>query len=126
MVYRETYSVKILEREVKRRKKAKTERAELKSRFEVEGAKKTPAEILGAALRRPWLMVWEQPRLFLVPLYVAVIYGLFYLVCATLGANFELFHGFGQGKAGLTYIGLGKSFLYLRYPIVRVCDRQSI
>lgn len=59
------------------------------------------------AIIRPTKMLFLSPIVGLMSLYVAVAYGILYLLFTTFTFVFEGRYGFSSGTVGLTYIGIG-------------------
>ncbi|KAI3154343.1 hypothetical protein CBS147325_1435 [Penicillium roqueforti] len=64
-------------------------------------------EQLGTCLIRPWLMLFAEPILFLLPLYMAFIYGILYLDFTAYPIVYKQSRGWSPGIAGLSFLGMG-------------------
>ncbi|KAF7302176.1 SAP domain-containing protein [Mycena indigotica] len=62
-------------------------------------------------LSRPAILLCRSVVCFLLSLYMAFMYGIYYLMFATFSTLFSEVYGFGTGIGGLTYIGLGVGFM---------------
>lgn len=67
----------------------------------------TPRRALAQALGRPALLLVRSPVLLVMSLYVALVFGLLYLLFTTFKGVFEGQYGFTTSTAGLVYLGLG-------------------
>ena len=47
-----------------------------RSKVDIEQGKKSPAEVLKVALSRPWVLLFREPIVLLLSLYLAIIYGM--------------------------------------------------
>ncbi|KAF6764235.1 multidrug resistance protein 4 [Ephemerocybe angulata] len=68
-------------------------------------------KILWDNLARPVTMLSKSLICFMLSLYMAVMYGIFYLMFATFAQFFASTYGFKAGVGGLAYLGLGVGFL---------------
>ncbi|EPE36717.1 MFS general substrate transporter [Glarea lozoyensis ATCC 20868] len=67
----------------------------------------TPQEVLFQALFKPLMLLVRSPVLLIISLYVALVFGLMYLLFTTFPEVFEGQYGFGTATSGLVYLGLG-------------------
>ncbi|KAI2669805.1 hypothetical protein CBS147332_7975 [Penicillium roqueforti] len=67
----------------------------------------TKQQIIVAALVRPTKLLIFSPIVLVMSIYVALIFGLLYLLFATFSMVFEGQYGFSAGISGLAYLGLG-------------------
>jgi MFS family permease len=62
------------------------------------------------AIQRPLKILFLQPIVFIMAVYMALIYGVLYLLFTTFPAVFQYNYGFSPGITGLTYLGIGVGF----------------
>lgn len=62
-------------------------------------------------LTRPWIMLFTEPILFTLGLYSALIWGILYLDFTAYPVVFQQDRHWSQGKAGLSFIGIGIGML---------------
>ncbi|KAG2126280.1 major facilitator superfamily domain-containing protein [Suillus clintonianus] len=62
-------------------------------------------------LKRPVILLTRSFICFILSLYMALIYGIYYLMFATFPNLFSEVYHFSTGISGLTYIGLGFGFI---------------
>ena len=67
----------------------------------------TPRQLVERALLRPMRMLLFSPIVFLMGLYMALTFGMTYLLFATFPQVFEATYHWSVGISGLAYIGLG-------------------
>ncbi|KAJ6455268.1 major facilitator superfamily domain-containing protein [Mycena vitilis] len=72
-------------------------------------------------LSRPVILLFGSVICFLLSLYMAFMYGIFYLMFTTFDTLFSNTYGFNTGTGGLAYIGLGLGFLLATV----VCARSA-
>ncbi|KXN89321.1 hypothetical protein AN958_05819 [Leucoagaricus sp. SymC.cos] len=61
-------------------------------------------------LSRPIVLLFRSFICFILSLYTALVYGIYYLLFSIFGDFFGKTYGFGAGVGGLTYLGLGIGF----------------
>jgi len=103
---RETYAPVI---RLRRARKMDPEKAE-KQRQELE-AQGNAMELLWVNLSRPFVLLTRSFICFILSLYMAVIYGIYYLMFTTFPDLYSNVYHFNTGIAGLTYLGLGIGFI---------------
>ncbi|CAE6475425.1 unnamed protein product [Rhizoctonia solani] len=69
-------------------------------------------EVLTENLIRPLQLLTRSLICFSLSLYMAIIYGLLYLMFVTFPTLFANVYGWGPGIAGLAYLGLGVGFMF--------------
>jgi MFS family permease len=104
---RETYPPVLLERKAKKLRK-ETGNPNLKSKLD-HGL--TTAELWKQSLLRPTKLMFLSLICALMSLYLAIVYGIMYLLFTTFTFVFEESYGFSQSIVGLVYIGLGVGML---------------
>ena len=67
---------------------------------------KSVKEQLYVNLTRPWLMLFTEPILFLLSLYMAFVYGILYLDFTAYPIVYEESRGWSPGISGLAFLGL--------------------
>lgn len=67
----------------------------------------SPRQVLLQVLVRPIMLLVRSPILFVISLYVALVFGVMYLLFTTFTTVFEGQYGFSTSISGLTYLGLG-------------------
>ncbi|KAL4780627.1 major facilitator superfamily domain-containing protein [Aspergillus varians] len=81
---------------------------------------RSPAELanvpvqkaLGIALCRPWILLFREPIVFLLSLYLAIIYGVLYLLFAAYPIVFQQVRGWSEGPGGLAFLGVLVGILF--------------
>ncbi|GAB7333003.1 hypothetical protein MBLNU13_g04698t1 [Cladosporium sp. NU13] len=99
----ETYAPVLLARKTARLRK-ESSNAALRSKLEQN---LTPKEVFVRAITRPTKLMLFSPICALMSLYMAVVYGILYLLFTTFTFVFQEAYGFSESTVGLTYIGLG-------------------
>lgn len=118
---KETYAPVLLERKAARLRK-ETGNSALKSKLDTG---LTPVEIFKRSIIRPLKMLFTIPTIFLLALYVAVAYGILYLLFTTYTFVFEEHYGFSSGSVGLTYIPSGIGMI-LGMGVIGFCSDKIL
>ncbi|KAI9824357.1 MAG: hypothetical protein M1826_007379 [Phylliscum demangeonii] len=75
-----------------------------------DGPDKTVSKVLGTSLLRPFRLLGTQPMIQVLAVYMALLYGLMYLVLSTFPRLWEQRYHERVGVAGLNYLSLGVGF----------------
>lgn len=68
--------------------------------------KVTLTTTLSTALSRPWIMLFQEPIVLLLSIYMAIIYGTLYMFFAAYPIVFQEVRGWDQGTGGLAFLGV--------------------
>ncbi|KAL9597267.1 MAG: hypothetical protein Q9219_005248 [cf. Caloplaca sp. 3 TL-2023] len=101
----ETSSANILYRRSRRLRKL-TGIENLKSEAEIAGEQMTPKDIALIAIVRPITLNFQEPMVFLLNLYIALVYGLLYIWFESFPIVFTGIYKFKLGQEGLAFIGI--------------------
>ncbi|RDW83403.1 MFS general substrate transporter-56 [Coleophoma crateriformis] len=77
-----------------------------KSKIEVDYGTKTVTAEFKVALSRPWKLLFLEPIVFLLSVYMAIIYGTLYMMFAAFPIVFEVGRGWSAGISGLAFLGV--------------------
>ena len=77
-----------------------------KSKMEVEHGTKSISQEFKTALSRPWILLFREPIVFLLSVYMAIIYGTLYMMFAAYPIVFQEGRGWSPGIGGLAFIGV--------------------
>ncbi|KAF5364870.1 hypothetical protein D9757_013047 [Collybiopsis confluens] len=87
---------------------------------------RTIKEIFKKSLTRPFLIFAREPIAQVIGLYMAFVYGLFYLFLTTIPTIFSSVYHESTGIAGLNYIGLGVGLTLASQINARYMDKIYI
>ncbi|KAK6213333.1 major facilitator superfamily transporter [Colletotrichum tabaci] len=76
------------------------------SKIEHEQGKISLAESFKTALSRPWILLFREPIVLLLSLYMAIIYGTMYMLFAAFPIVYQQGRGWSQGIGGLAFLGI--------------------
>lgn len=74
-------------------------------------------------LSRPLVLLTRSFICFVLSLYMALVYGIYYLIFATFSELYTKTYGFGIGTSGLAYLGLGVGFITASIFSARFSDK---
>ncbi|CAM1501487.1 Fc.00g034710.m01.CDS01 [Cosmosporella sp. VM-42] len=116
----ETYHPTLIRTKLNRLKK-ETNNPNLYSVFDKDGLSKK--QRFEHAIVRPMKMLFTQPPVFALSLYVAVVYGILYLMFSTFTFVFAQQYGFDAGTIGLSYVPTGVGMLFGSITFGVLADR---
>ncbi|KAH6668267.1 major facilitator superfamily domain-containing protein [Halenospora varia] len=123
---RETNHRVLIHRKVNRLQK-ELSRPNLRSCYDDPSiVKLPPRQILLHGIVRPWKMLFLSPIIFLLSLYMAVAYGLLYLLFTTITTVFGNTYGWQPDICGLAYIGLGIGFIAGLAVVAKISDATVV
>ncbi|KAF5874111.1 putative mfs multidrug transporter protein [Botrytis fragariae] len=98
-------------------------RSDLRSVYDPSNsAHHSNASVLANAMIRPLKMLIFSPIVFILSLYMAVVYGLLYLLFTTITTVFTDKYHWAPELGGLAYIGLGFGFFLGLVVVARISD----
>ncbi|KAJ5881115.1 uncharacterized protein N7473_012168 [Penicillium subrubescens] len=100
----ETYSPVLLQKRAA--KLSKMTGAVYKSRLDVEQGSKTASQVFTKTMVRPWILLFMEPIVLLLSIYMAIIYGTMYMEFAAFPIVFEEARHWPQSTSGLSFIGM--------------------
>ena len=115
----ETHAPTLLRRRARRLRKESGDES-LHTEFEKD---KTPAKLLKPALVRPFRLLGTQPIVQVIAVYMAYLFGVFYLILSTFPDVWEGVYGENFGVGGLNYISLAGGYLLGAQVTVAVNDK---
>ena len=74
--------------------------------LEKQRGKRTPAQAFKTALARPWALLFTEPIVLLISIYMAILYGTLYMLFGAFPIVFEDYRGWSQGIGGLAFSGV--------------------
>ncbi|KAI0836654.1 MFS general substrate transporter [Hypoxylon sp. FL0890] len=80
-------------------------------------------QLVERALIRPLRMLLFSPIVFLMGLYMALVFGMTYLLFATFPSVFEKTYGWNVGVSGLAYLGIGVGCAIGLYTFASLSDK---
>ncbi|KAJ5511155.1 Major facilitator superfamily domain general substrate transporter [Penicillium expansum] len=77
-----------------------------KSRLDVGNANRTAGQIFTKTMVRPWILLFLEPIVLLLSIYMAIIYGTMYMEFAAFPIVFEENLKWPQSTSGLSFLGM--------------------
>ncbi|KIW31614.1 uncharacterized protein PV07_03241 [Cladophialophora immunda] len=76
--------------------------------LEADKGKGAPSlsSLLPTALIRPWILLFKEPIVLLLSLYIAIVYGTLYLLFGAYPIVFQEVRGWSEGVGGLPFLGV--------------------
>lgn len=76
------------------------------SRVDIDQGRPNLKEAFRIALSRPWILLFREPIVFLLSLYMAIIYGTLYMLFAAYPIVYQEYRGWNQGVGALPFLGI--------------------
>ncbi|KAF3935000.1 hypothetical protein ABW20_dc0101088 [Dactylellina cionopaga] len=105
----ETYSPVLLKKRAERLSKL-TGKVYV-SKFEAESGKVDLKEAYKTAISRPWILLFREPIVAMLSVYMAIVYGTLYLLFAAYPIVYQQSRGWSQGIGGLPFLGVAVGML---------------
>lgn len=103
LIIPETYAPVLLRARAERLSKATGQ--VYRSRFEKD-KQLAISQLFSTALKRPWVLLFREPIVFLLSLYMAIVYGTLYMLFGAFPIVFEENRGWSPGVSGLAFLGV--------------------
>ncbi|KAJ6109143.1 hypothetical protein N7486_001377 [Penicillium sp. IBT 16267x] len=100
----ETYAPVLLRRRAERLSKLSGK--VYRSKVDIDQGEVSFGETFKVALSRPWILLFREPIVFLLSLYMAIIYGTLYMLFAAFPIVYAGYRGWNQGVSGLAFLGI--------------------
>lgn len=100
----ETYAPVLLQRRAEQLSK-KTGKV-YRSQVEIDRGSQSLGKTMKTALTRPWILLFREPIVLLMSLYMAIVYGTLYMLFAAFPIVFQQGRGWSTGIGGLAFIGV--------------------
>jgi len=78
-----------------------------RSRGDVDSGPTKFAQVFKTSLLRPWILLFREPIVFLLSIYMAIIYGTLYMLFSAFPIVFQQTRGWSPGIGGLAFLGVG-------------------
>ncbi|KAJ4982688.1 major facilitator superfamily transporter [Stagonosporopsis vannaccii] len=100
----ETYAPALLQRRAASLSRLKG--MQYRSRFETTSGRIEPKAAFKKAMSRPWILLFREPIVFLLSIYVAILYGTLYMLFPAFPIVYQEARGWSDSTGGLAFIGL--------------------
>jgi predicted MFS family arabinose efflux permease len=119
LVVRETYAPVLLQRKVDRLRRETGNDCLISALASKLGQK----ERIMRSLRRPLIMLFCSPSVFMFSLFIAVVFAYQFLLFVTIPRVFGDVYHFSMGEVGLSYLGIASGLLIGNALFGRISDR---
>ncbi|KAG9695006.1 MFS transporter, partial [Aureobasidium melanogenum] len=76
------------------------------TKFDAERGPISAKQMVSTVLVRPWILLFTEPIVLLLSIYIAIIYGTLYLLFAAFPIVFQVHRGWSEGVGGLAFLGV--------------------
>ncbi|EAW22482.1 MFS transporter [Aspergillus fischeri NRRL 181] len=76
------------------------------SKIDIDQGRVTLKDAFKTALSRPWILLFKEPIVFLLSLYMAIIYGTLYMLFSAYPIVFQGVRQWNQGVGSLPFLGI--------------------
>ncbi|MCJ1314442.1 MFS siderochrome iron transporter 1 [Agyrium rufum] len=77
-----------------------------RSKVDVRTKPPSPGQAFKKALGRPWVLLFREPIVLLLSIYMAIVYGTLYMMFAAFPIVFQEGYGFNEGLGGCAFLGV--------------------
>ncbi|PGG95227.1 hypothetical protein GX51_08302 [Blastomyces parvus] len=77
-----------------------------RSKIDVDRGKITVGEAVRTSLLRPWILLFMEPIVLLLSIYMAIVYGTLYMLFAAFPIVYQQHRGWNEGVGGLSFLGV--------------------
>ncbi|PLB34910.1 MFS transporter [Aspergillus candidus] len=101
----ETYAPVLLRRRAERLSKITGK--VYRTKLDIEhGGRMSVKRMFGQSLLRPWILLFREPIVLLLSIYIAIIYGALFMMFAAFPIVYQEGRGWNQGVGGLAFFGI--------------------
>ncbi|KAJ9283852.1 hypothetical protein DTO021C3_8536 [Paecilomyces variotii] len=104
LVLPETYAPVLLRRRAERLSKITGK--VYRSKLDIERGKVSLGSAFKTSLSRPWILLFREPIVFLLSIYMAIIYGTLYMLFAAYPIVYQGGRGWNPGVGSLPFLGI--------------------
>jgi MFS family permease len=114
----ETYAPVLLRKRAKRLSK-KTGKV-YRSKLDIDRGELSVAEAFKLSLSRPWILLFREPIVIALSVYMAIVYGTLYMLFAAYPIVYTEYRGWSLGIGGLAFLGvlIGMNIALVYYVFV--------
>ncbi|KAK5942689.1 hypothetical protein PMZ80_005255 [Knufia obscura] len=77
-----------------------------KTKVDIEKGEISAARTLGIALGRPFVLLFMEPIVLILSIYMSIVYGTLYLLFGAFPIVFQVERGWSEGVGGLAFLGV--------------------
>lgn len=83
-----------------------------KTRGDIDQGETSAAEVFKTSLSRPWVLLFMEPIVLLLSIYMAIIYGTLYMCFSAFPIVYQQDRGWSPGIGGLAFLGVMVGMLF--------------
>lgn len=106
----ETYAPVLLRQRA--RKLSKISGKVYRSHIDIKQGPTTAGDAFKTALSRPWLLLFREPIIIILSIYMAIIYGTLYMLFGAYPIVYQQQRGWSEGISGLAFIGVAIGMVF--------------
>jgi len=110
LIVPETYAPVLLRQRAK--KLSKLNGKVYRSRIDIDQGRTTTAEAFKTGLSRPWVLLFKEPIVLVLSIYMAIVYGTLYMLFGAYPIVYQQGRGWSEGIGGLAFIGVAIGMLF--------------
>ncbi|KAJ6161049.1 hypothetical protein N7470_004445 [Penicillium chermesinum] len=77
-----------------------------RSKLDISKGRPQIGAALKEALSRPWILLFREPIVLLLSIYLAIVYGILYMLFAAFPIVYAQERGWSEGMSGLAFVGV--------------------
>ncbi|KAJ5650962.1 uncharacterized protein N7484_004685 [Penicillium longicatenatum] len=77
-----------------------------RSKLDIDRGKVSARDAFTTALKRPWILLFAEPIVFLLSLYMAIVYGTLYMLFDAFPIVFQEIRGWSEGVGSLPFLSV--------------------
>ena len=104
LIVPETYAPVLLRKRAERL--SQTTGKVYRSKLDIERGKVSTKTAFGTALKRPWILLFAEPIVLLLSIYMAIVYGTLYMLFDAFPIVFEQVRGWDEGVGTLPFLAV--------------------
>lgn len=95
-----------------------------RSKLDIERGQVSIGEAFKTALSRPWILLFREPIVLLLSIYLAIVYGTLYLMFAAYPIVYQEARGWSEGIGGLPFLGILVGMIFAVVYIIFYDNRR--
>ncbi|KAJ5765938.1 major facilitator superfamily domain-containing protein [Penicillium odoratum] len=76
------------------------------TQIDIDEVNASIAHLFATSLLRPWILLFREPIVLILSIYIAIIYGALFMMFAAFPIVYEQLRGWNQGVGGLAFMGI--------------------
>ncbi|TKA73486.1 hypothetical protein B0A49_04210, partial [Cryomyces minteri] len=77
-----------------------------RSKGDIDQGPTTLSKVMKTALSRPWILLFREPIVLLLSIYMAIVYGTLYMLFGAFPVVYQQGRGWSEGIGGLAFLGV--------------------